>query len=157
MDHSIAEACPEDLETIYHLTLKLHDHEDDGSVKTHEHFEINLKKWLKHELNNPRTLILIAKYKNKTIGFISATSLLNDNGFLASPIKGIIQLLWIEPEFRKHSIAKQLVNNVERCFKEVGIEYVECSYTNFNEQAKHFWSKLGYLENSISARKFLAD
>jgi len=163
----IREACLDDLEIIYQLTLKLHIHEDDGSIKTHDHFETNLKSWLKVEFNNPRTLFLIAENlideglidegNNRIIGFISATSIINDNGFLASPIKGVIQLLWVEPEFRQHSIAKNLVYNVEQCFKEIGIKYVECSYTSFNNQAKAFWSKLGYLNNSITARKFITE
>jgi len=157
METNLREAHLDDIELIYQLTLKLHIHEDDGSVKTHKQFETNLKNWLKVEFNNPRTLFLIAEDKGRVAGFISATSIINDNGFLASPIKGIIQLLWVEPQFRKHSIAKELVHNVESCFKEIGITYVECNYTSFNNQAKFFWSKLGYSENSITARKIITD
>ena len=126
MESSIREASLDDLETIYQLTLNLHRHEDDRKIKTHEHFETNLKSWLELEFSNPRTLFLVAEDKEQIIGFISATSILNDNGFLESPIKGVIQLLWVEPEFRKHSIAKILVNNTELCFQEIGIKYVEC-------------------------------
>ena len=145
-----------DLDIITHYTFKLHQHEDDGIIAPHVDFLSNLKKWLSAELNNSRSLFLIAQQNAIPIGFIGATSILNDNGFLANPIKGVIQLLWVEDNYRKNRIAKNLVDEIEQCFRKIGIEYVECTYTVQNRLASSFWDKRGYEENSITARKFIS-
>ncbi len=154
---TIREATIDDIDTMTQYTFKLHQHEDDGTVQAHQDFYLNLKNWLSIELDNPRSLFLIAEKDNHPIGFVGATSIINDNGFLASPLKGVIQLLWIEPEYRNNRIAEKLVDEVEHCFREIGVEYVECTYTSSNQQAKIFWGKRGYDESSINARKFISN
>ena len=152
----IREASINDLDTITQYAFALHQYEDDREIAPHQGFYLNLKTWLSAELSNPRSLFLMAENGNKPIGFIGATSIINDNGFLANPIKGVIQLLWVESEYRKNHIAKKLVDEIEHCFKEIGIEYVECTYTASNWLAKSFWEKQGYKKNSITARKFIS-
>lgn len=145
-----------DLDIITQYTLEIHQYEDDGAVSPHVNFLQNLKNWLSTEINNPRSLFLIAETNNTPIGFIGSTSVINDNGFLANPIKGIIQLLWVVPEYRKKHIAEKMVDEVEHCFREIGVEYVECNYTVANKIAESFWEGLEYKKNSITARKFIS-
>jgi len=135
--------------------LSLHQHEDDGKIPTHNNFESNLQKWLLLELENPRSLYLIIEVENIPVGFVGATSILNDNGFLGNPIKGVIQLLWIVPEYRKKRAAELLLEEVEHCFRQIGIKYVECTYTVTNQLAEYFWEKQGYKKNSVTARKII--
>lgn len=151
----LREASESDLDIITQYTIKLHQHEDDNRIKPHQDFIVNLERWLSSELTNPRSLFLIATQDAVPVGFIGATSIINDNGFLASPMKGIIQLIWVEPDYRKQGLAELFVDEIEHCFKELGIEYVECSYTIKNVHAKHFWTKMNYEQNSITARKFM--
>lgn len=151
----LREASASDLEIITQYTIKLHQHEDDGKIKPHQNFAINLKKWLSSGLADPRSLFLIATQNDAPIGFIGATSIINDNGFLAHAMKGNIQLIWVEPDHRKKGVAEKLVDEIEHCFKEIGIDYVECSYTATNHLAEVFWSNNGYEKNSVTARKFL--
>ena len=102
-------------------------------------------------------MILITVKNNIDIGFILAVSVVNDNGFLQFPIKGVIQLLWIEPKERKSGAAQQLLEQVNQCFISTDIHYVECSYTVKNILAKEFWNKQGYVETSTIARKILIE
>lgn len=154
----------DDLELILKFTLKLHDHENDKIVATHDRFEKNLEKWLIAELSNPQSLFLVAIVNDilpsnseidhsRTIGFVGATSIINDNGFLKDPIKGVINLLWVEEKYRKLNIAKSLIENIEECFKNIGINYFECTYTNNNQLARKFWNELGYQCHAVMARK----
>ncbi len=152
---SFREASLADLDIITQFTYQLHQHEDDGQIPINKDFFSNLRKWLSTELANPRSLYLIAEHNQEPIGFIGATSIINDNGFMENPIKGVIQLVWIELEFRKNHIAEKLVDEVEHCFKQIGIDYVECSYTASNQLAQGFWGKQGYEKNSITARKVI--
>lgn len=152
----LRQASTDDLDLVTQYTCKLHRHEDDHTIAQHQNFHSNLKNWLALELENPRSLFIIAEKNNQPVGFIGATSIINDNGFLANPIKGVIQLLWIDLEFRKLGIAEKILDEVEHCFKELGIEHVECTYTARNHLAESFWKKKGYQKNSITARKLLS-
>ncbi len=154
---TIEQANNDDLTTILNWTIQLHQHEDDGKLKSHIEFETHLSKWLKLEINNPNCLYLIGKIGGIPVGFIGAASIINDNGFLENPIKGVIQLLWVEPKHRQKHVALELVEEIEHCFREMGIHYVECTYTTSNQLAKSFWSKQGYIENSTTARKFIIE
>ncbi len=152
---NIRQATEQDLNQIISWTLQLHQHEDDGEIKTSAQFKDKLSQWLKQEINNANSLFLMAETSSKPVGFIGAMSVLNDNGFLEDMLKGLVHLLWIEPEFRQQNIAQQLVSEVEKCFESIGINYVECNYTANNQLAANFWQSQGYLPSSITARKML--
>jgi diamine N-acetyltransferase len=152
---SIRLATPKDIDIITQWTIKLHQHENDGELKMHSNFNINLKKWLATELVNPNSLFLFAEFDNSPVGFIFSSSVINDNGFLASNMKGVIHLLWVEHSSRNRNIAGMLLNEVETCLSAIGISYIECNYTNHNNIAQSFWDKNGYKKASITARKIL--
>ena len=145
----------DDLDTILAWTIQLHHHEDDGELKSHANFEINLRKWLEQEITNPNSLFLVAKCNGLPVGFIAASSIINDNGFLDNPLKGEVNLLWVEDKYRKQKIAEQLLLETEKCLLSTGINYIECHYTSNNQLAKAFWDKKGYQQRAIIARKML--
>jgi len=149
------QATETDINTLVEFTNQIHQHEDDGQIPTHQHFIENLQKWLISEINNSQSLIIIASQAQQTVGFILASTVVNDNGFLEYPLKGIIQLLWVEPQFRRSAVADALVSQVEVCFQENQIPYIECSYTANNEIGANFWTNKAYLKTSITARKIL--
>ncbi|PCI73332.1 MAG: hypothetical protein COB38_01145 [Gammaproteobacteria bacterium] len=158
-DINIRLATADDLTQIVSYTHAIHQQEDDQSIPTHTNFLSNLEKWIKEELKNPLSLILIAeivnKQGNKAIGFIGSTTLINDNGFLDNPTKGVINFLWVEKEHRRKNIATQLVSMIEDCFKKNAINVIECSFTKKNQLAETFWASEGYQIQSVIARKIL--
>ncbi len=152
---NIRECSPDDLDTIIQYTLALHRHENETDLQPHPNLSDNLKKWLEAEIFSNNSLILIAEIDNKPVGFICAATVINDNGLIAQPLKGVIQLLWIEPAYRKQKLANELVKMVELCLQESGVTYVECSFVEGNSMAKNFWSEQGYQIAALTCRKFL--
>lgn len=152
---AIHQATIDDLDVIVHWSIELHRHEDDGDLAMHPDFELNIKKWLSLELNNGNSLFLIASINQQPVGFIFSTSVINDNGFLAAPLKGIVHLLWVDVEHRGRNIAAQLLSEIEKCLASIEVNYIECSYTANNQLAKYFWDNKGYHQRSITARKTL--
>lgn len=152
----IGQATTDDLDAIYNWTLQLHNHEDDSQLDVGANFEQNLKRWVEQELNNINSLYLVARYKNRPVGFIGATTVINDSGFLDIPMKGIVQLIWVDKEHRQLNIALRLLEEIENCFKSIDIKYIECTFTVNNELAKSFWGKSGFIPFSTSARKILS-
>ena len=161
---NIRQASIDDLPLILSFTHAIHLQEDDQSIPTNPNFLSHLEKWLKQELENSLSLFLIAeiqselkksKEENITVGFIGSTTVINDNGFLINPTKGVIHLLWVEKKYRRQGISKQLVTVIESCFKENAINVIECSFTKKNTLAEHFWNDAGYQVQSLTARKIL--
>jgi ribosomal protein S18 acetylase RimI-like enzyme len=153
----IYQATLSDISLICDWTLKLHQHEDDGTLNVNNNFDKNIKHWLTQEINNQNSLALIALSNTKPAGFILSSSVINDNGFLESPLKGVVHLLWIDPLFRQQNIAAKLLSEVETCLREIGVTYIECNYTANNQLAKSFWKKNNYFESSITAKKIFDD
>ncbi|WP_444994896.1 GNAT family N-acetyltransferase [Aliikangiella sp. IMCC44359] len=151
----IRQAVQQDLKLIVNWTIKLHQHEDDGVLPVSDDLSEKLTQWLTKEMQNPNCLFLVAEVNQQPIGFIMACSIINDNGFLKSQIKGLIQLLWVDEKYRKSTVGKSLVNEILTCFKEINISHVECSYTANNQLAKNFWQSIGFIESSMTARKVL--
>ncbi len=67
----------------------------------------------------------------------------------------MINLLWVENEYRRNNIAVQLVTMIEDCFKENAVSVIECSFTKNNNLAEKFWSNQEYEIKSVIARKIL--
>lgn len=151
----IRQASADDLPQVLVWTLALHQHEDDASLPMHPNFSDNLQRWLKLELENPNNLFLIAENQQQPAGFISARTVINDNGFLADPVKGVINLIWVDSQHRNQQIATQLLEQAELCLAAVGVTYIECSYTATNLLARQFWDNKNYFPAAVTARKQL--
>ncbi|MFP4424589.1 MAG: GNAT family N-acetyltransferase [Candidatus Woesearchaeota archaeon] len=82
--------------------------------------------------NNP---ILVAKESNQIIGYIIA----NYNSYFK---KGIIENIFVDPDFRGKKVGKLLLSNLLDKLKELGCEYV-CSLTE--------------MENNVAARFFVSN
>lgn len=152
---SIRQATTDELSQLVAFTHAIHIQETEQASPTHKNFLTNLTKWLSQELENPLSLYLVAEENTNSIGFIGGTTVINDNGFLENPTKGVINLLWVEKEHRRKKIAEQLVLNMEACFKENAISQIEVSYTTQNELASHFWKSMGFENYSVTGQKII--
>ena len=74
---------------------------------------------------------------------------------MENPLKGEVNLLWVEDDYRKQKIAEKLLLETEKCLLSTGIKYIECHYTANNQLAKSFWGRKGYQQRAIIARKML--
>ena len=77
------------------------------------------------------------------------------NDFVDINAYGLIQMIWVEPQYRRTKLARALVEHMEEIFKNLNIPYCEISYSVVNNEAKGFWKKMDYSEFSTSCRKFL--
>jgi len=145
-----------DLDLLLTKTLELHQHEDTGLLPHAEHFESKLRSWLEHCLGDTNYLFILAYDGQTFAGFVGLTSVINDNGFLKYPLKGLIQLLWVEPEFRGLGIAGQLLRMAESCLKDIGVGFIEVNYTASNQLAQSFWQKSGYSPYATTVVKLLS-
>lgn len=95
-------------------------------------------------INAQDSIVYISSAGGVENGFIKAK--LAKPFVAASPIKqiGLIEMLWIEPPYRRNGTASALVTAVEDWFTQQGIDYIDLHYMLGNQSAEDFWQQVGY-------------
>jgi len=159
---SYKEATIDDLSLILKWTKRLMSHEaldQDIELQLKKNISTLLKEWLKNLISDKNSLIIIANDESKTplssaaliIGYIQ----LQPNDFTQYTFHGVIQMIWVEEEYRNKGLASQLVDYIEDAFRHLDIPYCELQYSDTNLEAETFWLKSGYHKVSHHCRKML--
>jgi ribosomal protein S18 acetylase RimI-like enzyme len=156
---SYRQATQDDLDILLAWTLRLMEHE-----RVEESLELPLKQdvseqvstWLSNLIENDNALIIIADDQGgKPLGGILGLVQLAANDFVDITVYGLIQMVWVDKDYRGQGIASSLVTYMEDTFKSLNIPYCEIQYSASNNEAKAFWVKTGYSTVSHTCRKFL--
>jgi len=156
------EATLDDLPLILNWTEQLMDHEAlDNSIELQLKPNIaeQLETWLKNLVTDNNSLIIIAT--DETIkphlpaGLIIGYLQPQPNEFTLFNMHGIIQMVWVEKDYRNKGIASLLVKHMEDTFQNLDVPYCEIQYSDSNTEAKAFWNKAGYKVVGHHSRKML--
>lgn len=109
--------------------------------------------WLSVLLGNPTATILVAEKDDTLAGFCIGSLTSPDNNFTTPLVIGKIILLWVDPKWRRQSLASALVEAIESHFKDNGAQFYELDHAYGNTQGKAFWVERGYLPASVTRRK----
>ena len=87
------------------------------------------------QIANGTTIFLVVESDDKLVGTVLGT---HDGR------KGWINRLALDPEYRRRSIARRLVNELERRFDKLGLEVIACLIEGHNAVSLEVFKKLGY-------------
>ncbi|MDY6943252.1 MAG: GNAT family N-acetyltransferase [Pseudomonadota bacterium] len=109
--------------------------------------------WVKGFIENPRSIALLAEIEDAPAGCLLAT--ISETNMPATGFGevGHIAGCWVEPAYRNHGIASDLVEHAEHWFRQQRVSRVELSYMAGNTVAQKAWTHLGYLPFRIFAHK----
>ena len=148
----------DDLDLLTQWTLELMQHEaidDSLEVPLKPDVDSKVENWLADLLKSDNALFIIAETEDKQPhGCILGLLQLAPNDFVVSPIHGLIQMVWVTPEHRRHGLAGQLLQHMEQTFRNLEVPYCDISYSVSNSEAEGFWQSNGYQTVSTSCRKF---
>ncbi len=161
-DFSYREATKEDLPLILKWTVQLLAHEslkNEIELQLKDNVSLLLEEWLKNLISDKNTLIIIATDESKmpicSAGIIIGHIQLQPNDFTQYGLHGVIQMVWVDINYRNNGLASQLVAHVEETFVNMDVPYCEVQFSNSNCEADAFWSKSGYQKASHNCRKML--
>jgi GNAT superfamily N-acetyltransferase len=98
-------------------------------------------------LEEPEQHLLIAKYANEIIGFITFGAD-EDTYYDANITKyGVVKEVLVTGEFRGRGVGAALINEVEKHFSGLGIKNMMIQCSSFNGNALAVYDKLGYKEH----------
>jgi len=132
----IRKATKKDLNQIVNLALKL----------WLNHSQEKLEKEFANLFNKKYKIIFIAVSSNKIVGFATASiKRSNTSGVTIYPT-GYLEGVYVEPEFRKKNVAKQLVLGAEKWVKLNNCKFLASDTELKNLISQKFHKKIGFKE-----------
>jgi ribosomal protein S18 acetylase RimI-like enzyme len=131
-----------------------HEHNPHTFVGFKTNFEDTLNTWLTSMLSAPHALINIASVDKTPAGFSLGLLVQANNPFCKYPFHGVIQLVWVERQYRRLGIAQKLIEQQESFLRGLQVPYIEIQYSHQNPEGESFWKKMGYLGALHTYRKF---
>lgn len=124
------------------------------NILTNEYREKYFEKTM-NEVNKYEGKIFLATENEKVIGLI--VGLINNEEEstydFKAPKRGRVTELVVSKECRSNGIGKQLLDKMEKYFKEVGCKGVLIDVFAYNENAQKFYYKNGYFNRNIEVMK----
>jgi diamine N-acetyltransferase len=93
--------------------------------------------------NTNKYIVLVAQEGREFAGFIKA-DLQEIANFFKDNLIYYIDDIYVVPKYRRHSVAKKLVNELEKIAKRQGIKRIQGRIYSFNKVSQQCFSKLGY-------------
>jgi len=101
------------------------------------------KKFASNHITSKKSLVLIAIFKNKTVGY-SISYLAKYPPVFASTEHGFISDLMVSKDFRRSGLGNKLFKENAKWFRVRRIERIELSVSVKNPAASKFWKKMGF-------------
>jgi len=146
-------------ESIKDLLVELQEYiaeidKEKYNILTNEYREKYFKKTM-DEVNKYEGKIFLAIENEKVIGLI--VGLINNEEEstydFKAPKRGRVTELVVSKECRSNGIGKQLLDKMEKYFKEVGCKGVLIDVFAYNENAQKFYYKNGYFNRNVEVMK----
>lgn len=146
-------------ESIKDLLVELQEYiaeidKEKYNILTNEYREKYFEKTM-NEVNKYEGKIFLAIENEKVIGLI--VGLINNEEEstydFKAPKRGRVTELVVSKECRSNGIGKQLLDKMEKYFKEVGCKGVLIDVFAYNENAQKFYYKNGYFNRNIEVMK----
>ena len=156
----IREAREEDLAEMVGFLAKLALHV--SGAPPHELKESERKRLLRtlhSSLDDPNKLLLVAESKNSALVGMGYVYIWRSQGIWeqseAAEFKsGVIDDIWVEPDFRGLGILKALLRDLVTFAEEHHASELILEYSASNKEAKAAWTKLGFKPTGVRAAAF---
>lgn len=158
---AIREAGGADLEPLVELWHGQHDYHVDldnhyYEPTSEENIE-DAREYFKKAVEGSGPKILLAESGGEVIGFITFKRISKDLGIARSGTKikeyGEVEDLFVTSNCRGQGIGKQLMDQVEKYFKEQGIVHMMVEVSAFNEATIDFYRKDGFRTQQVGMFK----
>lgn len=108
-------------------------------------FDRSFSEWLNNQIFTPSSLTLVAKDDKRIIGFLSGFVKYLFPWFNIKKV-GHISFMFIDENYRRKGVGKQLINEAKAWFKNQGLSYIELYVNEGNSNGLSFWKSVGFLD-----------
>ena len=122
--------------------LKRLNGEFDPLLKTSDSLETEARLALEQAMEDKDTIVLVAVDQAKVVGLVKGV--LRDRVFYDPKKEGAVVDFYILPEYRRHTLGKELISEASLQLKKKGAELITAEFPSQNEIAKNFYDKIGF-------------
>ncbi len=150
----IRPATPADVSAVLPMVAKicaLHETWDEAKYGFLPHPEQLYEGWLKRMATSESSVFLVAaapEQPEKLTGFIVAT-VEKEIPIYRLKEYAFIHDLWVEEEYRRSGIARQMVMETIDRFKQMGVQQIRLDTAAVNESARRLFSSCGFRVSTI--------
>lgn len=131
-----------------------HAYDPQRFIMVEGNIEEGYGRWLARETKNERAIVLVAELEGKILGYAYAT-LEDRDWMMLRDACGGLQDIWVDQEARRTGVAKMLLEDVCRRFREMGTPRVVLSTAAKNEGAQKFFEAMGFRRTMIEMTREL--
>ncbi len=142
----IRPATPTDVPAVLPMVAKicaLHEAWDDAKYGFLPKPEQRYEKWLTKLTTDNKSVFLVAEETTQLVGFIAATVEREIPIYRLSEF-AFIHDLWVEPEYRKQGVARQLVILACDRIQQMGVKQIRLDTAVPNEAARRLFTSCGF-------------
>jgi ribosomal protein S18 acetylase RimI-like enzyme len=141
---TIREARRDDLDQVVTYIVRFYrvNEEFDPLYALRQEVEEAARKLVESYLSSPNSIFIVAEADGRIVGI--ARGELRENPLLEASPLGVIVELYVHPSYRRRGIARMLVEELARRFKERGAKAIAAEFPYLNEIAVSFYKKLGF-------------
>ena len=134
----------EDVEKASELLARLKrlNGEFDPLLKTVDNVEKESERVLAQAMSSKNSVVLVAMDREKIVGLVRGDVV--DRTFYEPRKEGAIVEFYILPEFRRASLGMDLMTSMSERLRKKGANLITAEFPSQNENAKNFYSKLGF-------------
>jgi len=95
------------------------------------------------QLNSETAYTFVSMYRDEPVGFTNGYLIMPSRVFRNNNI-GLIENIYIKPEYRRKRIGEKLVKRCYNWFSKFNIEDVYVNVVPANQSSRRFWESMGY-------------
>ncbi len=99
--------------------------------------------WLRNQIGIQSSIILVAKENNQVIGFLSGFVKYLFPWYVIKRV-GHISFMFIDENYRRKGVGKELLREAKKWFKVQGLTYMELYVNENNQKGVSFWKSRGF-------------
>ncbi|MBO3460578.1 GNAT family N-acetyltransferase [Aetokthonos hydrillicola Thurmond2011] len=154
---SIRSAVPTDIPALLPMVTKiciLYESWDSAKFNFILDPEKRYERFLKQLITDERGVFFVAEDEDQLVGFLIATVESETPIYILEEF-AFIHDLWVEPEYRRKGIARDMIMQAVEHFRQIGIEQIRLDTAAVNQPARRLFASCGFRISTVEMLKEL--
>jgi ribosomal protein S18 acetylase RimI-like enzyme len=124
-------------------TIAFHEELDPARFAAAPDAHHRYERWLRRTVDNPDGAFFVAEQAGRVVGFVLG-QVQDEYEMYRTRRYGMIHELWVEPEWRRQGVARQLMQAALDLFRQAGVHQARLDSATANSAAQRLFAACGF-------------